>query len=430
MVKYDAKLDEIVNDIRTDSSHLEDYYETVKSRFDSIEPKIQSFVPEKDRWRRLQDELNEKETDDSNADFLPPLYGVPIAVKDIFHADGLKTRAGSDVPPETLTGQEADVVSIAKKNGALVLGKSVTAEFAYFEPGPTRNPHNLEHTPGGSSSGSAAAVAAGLCPLAFGTQTIGSISRPAAFCGIVGFKPSYGRIPTDGVIPCAPSVDHVGLFTQSTPGIKLAAQLFCKNWRPLPTPKNSPTLGVPKGEYLKQADESALEVFRKKIEMLEKSGYNIKKMGVFDNIEDINQRHKQIVAGEFALTHEDWYEKHPNGYAETSVELLEQGRSISVGTLAEARAGRAKLRSRLESRMDTEDIDLWITPSAVGSAPAGIDSTGDPIMNLPWTHAGLPTISIPAGKIDGLPLGVQCIGRFNADEDLISWSHDLSDALV
>ena len=154
---------------------------------------------------------------------------MPVGVKDIFHAAGFETRAGSQLPPELLTGPEADAVGRLRAAGCLILGKTVTTEFAYYEPEPTRNPHNLAHTPGGSSSGSAAAVAAGLAPLALGTQTIGSVIRPAAFCGIVGFKPSYGRISPEGLIFFSPSLDHVGLFTQDVAGMSLAAAVLCEN---------------------------------------------------------------------------------------------------------------------------------------------------------------------------------------------------------
>ena len=151
-------------------------------------------------------------------------------MKDIFHVKGFLTRAGSGLPVDLLTGPEAESVTQLKQAGALILGKTVTTEFAYFAPGPTRNPRNPAHTPGGSSSGSAAAVGAGLCPLALGTQTIGSILRPASFCGVVGFKPSFGRISSAGVIPFAVSLDHIGFFTQDVAGATLAAAVLCKNW--------------------------------------------------------------------------------------------------------------------------------------------------------------------------------------------------------
>jgi len=155
-----------------------------------------------------------------------------VGIKDIFHVDGFVTRAGTRVPPERFAGPEAASVALLREAGALIAGKTVTTEFAYFEPGPTRNPHNPAHTPGGSSSGSAAAVAAGLCQLALGTQTIGSVIRPAAFCGVVGFKPSFGRIPTSGLVYFSRTIDHVGLFTQDLDGMELAASVLCRDWQP------------------------------------------------------------------------------------------------------------------------------------------------------------------------------------------------------
>jgi Asp-tRNA(Asn)/Glu-tRNA(Gln) amidotransferase A subunit family amidase len=187
-------------------NHLED-------RFNQIEPHIMAFIPEVGRFKRLHQDLAYLVKKYPDPQSRPDLFGIPVAIKDLYHVSGFLTRAGSRLPPEILTAEEGEVIKKLKLSGALILGKTVSTEFAYFAPGPTRNPHNINHTPGGSSSGSAAAVAAGLTPLAFGTQTIGSIIRPAAYCGVVGFKPSQGRIPTDGIVPLSPSVDHVGFFT-------------------------------------------------------------------------------------------------------------------------------------------------------------------------------------------------------------------------
>src|SRR5690606_4480690 len=200
--------------LRSGELKLIDFIEQVLKRLDDIDPQIQAFLPEEGRRERLLREAEALQARYPQPAERPPLYGVPVGVKDIFRVDGLPTRAGSNLPPELFDGPEAWCVSALKGNGALVLGKTVTTEFAYFEPGPTRNPHHPAHTPGGSSSGSAAAVAAGMCPLGIGSQTIGSVIRPAAFCGIIGYKPSYGRIDPEGVIHCAPSLDHVGLFAQ------------------------------------------------------------------------------------------------------------------------------------------------------------------------------------------------------------------------
>ena len=185
----------------------------VHARFEALEPSIQAFLPEDGRFERLRREaraLCERHPDPA---VRPPLFGCLAGVKDLFHVAGWPTRAGSRLPSDALRGEEADSVSRLKTAGALIVGKTVTTEFAHFAPGPTRNPRNPGHTPGGSSSGSAAAVAAGLCDIALGSQTIGSIVRPAAFCGVVGLKPTYDRISARGVIPLAPSLDHVGCLS-------------------------------------------------------------------------------------------------------------------------------------------------------------------------------------------------------------------------
>src|SRR5205085_9394291 len=177
-------------------------------------------------------------------------------------------------------------VSALRSAGAIILGKTVSTEFAWFEPGPTRNPHDLAHTPGGSSSGSAAAVAAGFCLLALGTQTIGSVIRPAAFCGIVGFKPSYGRIATHGLIICAASLDTIGFFTQDVAGIAPVASLICNNWQPV-TPITTPVLGVPVGPYLAQASEEGRAAFEKQVTLLEKAGYQVQYVEAMPDIDTI-----------------------------------------------------------------------------------------------------------------------------------------------
>jgi len=321
-------------------------------------------------------------------------------------------------------------VTRLREAGALLLGKTITTEFAYFEPGPTRNPHNLEHTPGGSSSGSAAAVAAGFCPLALGTQTIGSTIRPAAFCGIVGFKPSYDRIPTDGLILCSASIDTIGFFTQDAAGIALVAPLLCNVWQPA-TADNMPVLGVPEGPYLDQASSEGRAAFEKQVMLLEQVGYRVLHVEAMHDIDAIAIRHRHIVAAEMAQVHAAWFATYETLYRPRTAALIRQGKEVSTEELAAALAGLDVLRSELEGLMAQHGIDLWISPAAPGSAPEGIATTGDPVMNLPWTHAGLPAIALPAGRTpNGLPLGLQVVGRFMADEQLVSWAQPMAEVLA
>ena len=226
MLTAPAPLAKTASALRNGQLDLLHYINETCDRIEAIEPTIQAFLPEPHRRARLLAEAEVLQSRFPDPGDRPPLYGVLVGVKDVFVVDGFPTQAGSQLPAELFVGQEATCVSLLRRAGALIAGKTISTEFAYFEPGPTRNPHNPDHTPGGSSSGSAAAVAAGFCPLALGTQTIGSTIRPAAFCGIIGFKPTYGRIPTPGLILCSVSLDTVGFFTQDISGTVLVASLI------------------------------------------------------------------------------------------------------------------------------------------------------------------------------------------------------------
>ncbi len=409
--------------LRSGERPLLDYIDELEAHFNKREPEVMAFVVEDGRFERLRREaqkLLEKYPDPQTR---PSLFGVPVGVKDIFHVNGFVTRAGSQVPSEAIQGQEAASVTRLRQAGALILGKTVTTEFAYFAPGPTRNPHNPNHTPGGSSSGSAAAVAAGLCPLAFGTQTIGSVNRPAAFCSAVGYKPSYDRIDKAGVIPLAGSVDHVGLFAATVKGVTIGASLLCEDWNDqrlqAPVPPNL-TLGIPEGPYLERASEEGLQHFEATVACLEEGGWGVKRVAAMADFGEIYGRHQLLVAGEAARVHAQWFARYGDVYHGKTADLIRRGQGVSDGVLMEARNGRLQLRQQLMALMDEHGLDCWLSPPAPGPAPAGLDSTGDPVMNLPWTHAGLPTLTIPAGVSGaGLPLGLQITGRWYDDESMM-----------
>jgi len=424
----ETRLAPLAASLRAGQLTLDTYLEQLETHFMRQEAQVQAFVPEPDRFVRLHREAAELEKRYPNPESCPLLYGVPVGIKDIFHVDGLPTQAGSRMPAEILTGHEARSVSRLKQAGALILGKTVTTEFAYFAPGPTRNPHNLAHTPGGSSSGSAAGVAAGLCPLALGTQTIGSVIRPASFCGVVGFKPSFGRISTEGVIPVSVSLDHVGCFAQDVAGAMLAASVLVNEWREVERSADRPILGVPEGLYLQKTGVEGLVHFRATQQKLTQAGYEIRPARVMADFADIASRHKTLMAAEMALVHKAWFSQYKRLYRPETVDLIEQGQQVSPEVLAQCRAGQAQLRRELTALMVEQGIDLWLAPAAVGPAPATLESTGDPVMNLPWTQAGLPAINLPTGFAqNGLPLGLQLVGRWQQDEDLLIWAERISD---
>ncbi len=417
--------------LRTGQLDLQSYLEQLETQFMAGEARIQAFLPEPGRFERLRRDAAAVHARYPKPELRPPLYGVPIGVKDIFHVEGFPTRAGSRVPPDLLAGTEAECVTRLKQAGALIMGKAVTTEFAYFAPGPTRNPHNPAHTPGGSSSGSAAAVGASLCPLALGTQTIGSIIRPAAFCGVVGFKPSYGRISVEGIIPLSPSLDHVGFFTQDVAGASLVASLLCQDWHHVGDSMERPILGVPEGPYLQHAGQAGLSHFRTIQDRLVVGGFEVRPVEAMLDFEEINARHTALVAAEAALVHKSWFGDLSGLYHSKTTELIERGQGISPAQIETYRAGRTKLRTELTTLMAEEGISVWIAPAAPGPAPATLDSTGDPVMNLPWTHAGLPAINLPAGEADnGLPLGLQLVAGWQQDENLLAWAGQIEVALA
>lgn len=427
-----APLAQTVSTLAEQDLLLTDHVNQMCDRIDAVDPQVEALLPESNRRERLladADELNRKHGSSYSA---PPLFGALVGVKDIFHVDGYVTRAGSNVPPELFAGEEAECVKILRKAGALIAGKTVTTEFAYFEPGPTRNPHNLEHTPGGSSSGSAAAVAAGLCHLSIGTQTIGSVIRPAAFCGIVGYKPTYERIPSQGVVYFSRTVDHVGLFTQDVAGMQLAASILCHDWdKSIGSGSDLPVLAVPEGNYLQQADADALDYFEAAVVILQNAGYTVKRLPALDDIDSLNHLHRQLAFAEFAQEHERMYANHADAYRPRTAEIIEIGKRVGADELAAARANCATLRDLLEAQMAAEGVDLWISPPAPGPAPKGIHATGDPNMNLPWTHTGQPAVTVPTGQtINGLPLGLQLSGKLGADEQLLAWAQPIESLFI
>lgn len=408
----------------------EELISRLQTGFDSREPKVLAFISEVNRFERLQKEAEAliiRYPDPANR---PALFCMTVGVKDIFHAQGFITRAGSRLPFSELQGNEAESVTRLKNAGALILGKTVTTEFAYFTPGPTRNPHNPAHTPGGSSSGSAAAVGAGLCPLALGTQTIGSIIRPAAFCGVVGLKPTYDRISRNGVIPLSPSLDHIGLFTPDISIAKQAAPSLYKDWDDSIAPDGKPTLGIPEGPYLSSASDEALAFFRTLCDSLTDAGYELRRLPVMDDYEQIRNRQDVILSAEAADVHHVWFSKYEDLYSSKFSELVKRGQKVTHDQLGSALQERDQLRKQISDTMDKHEIDLWVCPPTLGPAPKGLASTGDPIMCLPWTQIGFPAVNIPAGKNqDGLPMGLQVIGNWHEDESLLVWAEGIEKVL-
>lgn len=423
----EAPLAPLAGQLRDGSLPWQDALTTILARLEAVDPVVRAFLPEPGRPERVLHEGKALARRYLDPAARPPLFCVPVGVKDILRVEGLPTRAGSRLPAALFAGPEAAAVSRLRAAGAVVLGKTVTTEFAYFEPGPTRNPHNPEHTPGGSSSGSAAAVAAGLCPLALGTQTAGSVIRPASFCGVIGFKPTQGRIPLDGILLISPTLDQVGLFTQDLAGMALAASILCDGWRGIETLVRPPVLGVPEGPYLSQADDEMSETFETCLDALGRAGFVIRRVPCLADIEEVNERHFALMAAEMAEIHREWYRAYGHLYRPRTAALIERGLGMTMEEKTRLRESPLALRRDLAERMRHAEVDLWLAPAATGAAPRGVESTGDPVMNVPWTQAGMPVITIPMGKArNGLPLGLQIIASFGKDEELLAYTLPLA----
>lgn len=415
-----APLASFAESLRSGALGLEGYVHDVLDRVERMEPILRALLPEPGRAQRVNAEAGALLGRYPDAASRPPLFGVLVGIKDIVAVDGLPMRGGSALPPEAFELPEASVVTRLREAGAIVLGKTVTAEFASAAPGATTNPHDPGHTPGGSSSGSAAGVAAGYTLLSVGSQTGGSVIRPAAFCGVMGFKPSYGRIPLDGVLYHSPSVDTLGIFTQDIEGIALGASVVVDGWQPEAARSTALVLGVPDGPYLDYTDEDGRAAFEATIGALEASGITVRRVPFLEDADAVNQRHTRMMMGEYARVHAERFARWGALYSGIEAGYYDQGRRVSEAEIEAGCAGRLELRERVAALMDHEDLDALVCPSAPGPAPESLRSTGRPVMNVPWSHAGIPAINLPAGNVKGLPVGLQLVGRFGADEALVA----------
>ncbi len=348
------------------------------------------------RAKSLTDELSSR----------PPrsvLHGVPFAVKDIYDTAGMPTEWGTPVHRGRVPTSDAKVVADLSSMGAIVLGKTHTTAYAYYDPAPSRNPHNLAHTPGGSSSGSAAAVADGMVPFALGSQTQGSVLRPASFCGICGLKPTSGGLPTEGVMPFSPTLDHPGAFTRTVSDMVFLWEAL----KGVPAASEVPTrLGVPKWPIEGSLDPEMEEGFGRCVERLRESGFSIDNISLPESFAKLPKTIQVVMRYEAAEIHGDDLRKHGSKVGAKLAELLEDGLTIGESAYNDARIDLGQARRDFADL--TGECPIWATPSALGAAPYGLETTGDPCCNAPFTALGLPSISLPFGMTaNRLPLGLQ-----------------------
>src|SRR2546425_12447746 len=335
-----------------------------------------------------------------------PLHGVPVALKDIFDVAGLPTMAGARPFAHSRPSEDAASVALLRAAGAIVLGKTHPTQFAYRDPAPTRNPWNLAHTPGGSSSGSAAAVAARMVPLALGSQTVGSVLRPAAYCGVVGFKPTHGLVPTAGVIPLAWSLDHVGVFTREVADAAAAFAVLARR-SVAAEPCGPPRLALAP-ELLRRASREVAAHVQATADAFARAGATIAEVKLPASFGGIHAAGQTVLEAEAATYHEPRFAKHADQYGPEIRRLVETGLTISAVTYLGA--NRARLAFREEVLELLAAHDGLLSPTAPAPAPEGLASTGDASLCAPWSFAGVPAISLPSGLApSGLPLAIQLV---------------------
>ena len=344
-----------------------------------------------------------------------PLHGLPLGVKDVFDTAEYPSEYGSPIYRGHQPVADAACVAIARASGALVFGKTVTTEFATFPPGPTANPRNPAHTPGGSSSGSAAAVADAMVPLAFGTQTSGSIIRPAAFCGAVGYKPSYGTLPRVGVKMISDSLDTVGAFARSVQDVALfVSALAGRNFFPFDEGKARFKLAICLTPQWPAALPETQKLFEALPARMQARGATAGTLSLPAAFDGLAEAQGTIWDFEMARCLADEYRRYPDLIRERLRQQLAGGWTIPPARYDAAQALARACRRQLDGALG--DFDALVVPSAPGEAPAGLEATGDPVFNRLWSLLHTPAIHVPLGEgPNGLPLGVQVVGRIGDD---------------
>jgi Asp-tRNA(Asn)/Glu-tRNA(Gln) amidotransferase A subunit family amidase len=403
-------------------------------RIAEVDPKIEAWAHLDRDHAMMQAEAADLHRQKGGA--LGPLHGVPLGVKDIFDTGDYPTEFGSPAWAGRTPRRDATAVARLREAGAVIMGKTVTTEYAYFQPGKTRNPHDPSRTPGGSSSGSAAAVAAHMIPGAIGSQTNGSVIRPAAFCGVVGFKPSHGLISRAGALELSRTLDHVGVFARSVEDAALLAEQLAgfdeddADTRPIAKPPLAsvaasepplpPRFAFVRSAFWDQAEAQTREAFEELVEALGEVAADVDLGESFSVAPDLQ---RVVMEVEMAHNFRRDYEKFGNQLSDKLRGLIERGRAYPAAEYMAALSARERLNNTLDSVFD--EYDAILTPAAPGPAPV-IESTGSPIFCSTWSLLGTPAVSLPLlASENGLPIGVQLVGRRGNDARLLRTARSL-----
>ena len=372
-------------------------------------------------WEALDSEGARKRADmlDKRRRPVGPLHGIPLAVKDIIATKTLPTTCGSPIYRDHVVGRDAGCVTQLVKAGAIVLGKAVTTEFAGAHAGKTHNPHNLRHTPAGSSSGSAAAVADFMAPVGYGTQTAGSVIRPGAFNGVVAYKGSYGWADMSGIKPYAPSLDTLGFFAREANDLALIRAAY--GHAAADPPRQAPRIGLMRTPWWDMAEPYNRKNIEEAARALRAAGARVREWKSPDSWALLMQAQHRIMTREATRSYAKERTRFSHLFSLAMSNVMVEGDAVTRRQYADARKRKRMALLQLEDAWDR--FDLLLAPSARGEAPSGLGNTGDPIFNRFWTLLGAPCIALPfnSGPL-GLPLSVQLIGRRGRDDQLIAWA--------
>ena len=416
MKPYELSIVEASSSIRDGSLSPVDLAGSLLDRIDEVEPRLEAWVTvNRDQVMRDAEESTRKLREDSPKS---GVHGIPVGVKDIYFTKGLKTTMGSPIYGDYVPTVDADMVTTIKEAGGIVLGKTETTEFALHDPAPTRNPWNTGHTPGGSSSGSAAAVASGMCQVAFGSQTGGSVIRPASYCGIVGVKPTYDLLSRENVYPLSWSLDHIGYMTRTTQDAHIMLEALTgikKEWH---SRVRAPKVGLLAGYFKEKATEEVWQGFEKAVAEIWGEGADVETAVLPESFSLVPDVHRVIMSVETAAVHEDMFKKRGDDYRNYMRGFISSGLLVPATAYLRAQRLRGQIIRDMVNLIGR--FDCVISPSSTESAPEGLEWTGSPAFNSPWSLTGLPSITVPSGLTeDGLPLGLQIIGTPYTEWELL-----------
>ena len=418
-------ISEAVREINDRAVSCRELVESCLDQIAALEPSVAA-------WARVQPEQALAEADrldvlDPNVKARMPLCGVPVGIKDIVATEGLETSAGSRILAGWVPRADATVVRRLRSSGAVVLGKTATTEFAGPDPAPTRNPFDLEHTPGGSSAGSAAALAADMCLGTIGTQTAGSVIRPAAYCGVVGFKPTYDAVSRRGVLPLAWSLDHVGPLARTvTDAARLFGQIANAPSAGARRLKSLRTIGVP-DRFFDDATPDVASACEDALKTLDRLGYRVRPVSLAPSFAAAAAAARVVLPVETAAAHERWFDERRDEYGPHLRAVVELGRRISGPDYVQAQ--RARRVAALDMERVLDDVDMIATPAIPAPAPHGLSSTGDPRFNSPFSSLGLPALGVPVPAGGRLPVSIQLVAEHGFDDAVLAVGRQLEQRL-